>query len=97
MDLNDPAWFFILAGLGALLFAAQVVLNLWFGSRLFTLTDNTATTTALTARLDSATLGRMDAIQVKIHQLESAIATRLEANIALLEKIIEHRDGPTVK
>jgi hypothetical protein len=97
MNLNDPAWLLILAGLGALLFAAQVVLNLWFGSRLFILTDNTATITALTAKLDSATLGRMDVIQAKIHQLESAIANRLDANIALLEKIIDHRDGPTVK
>lgn len=88
MSLSDPFWVFILAGLGAL----QVVLNIWFGRRLFILTDNTTKiASSITARLDTVTLARLDAIQAKIQELENAVASRLDANITLLEKIIDHR------
>ena len=88
MSLSDPFWVFILAGLGAL----QVVLNLWFGRRLFILTDNTAKIAdSLTARLDTVTFAKLDAIQAKIQELENDVAGRLDANITLLEKIIDHR------
>ncbi len=88
-EIDQPlVWLITSISLLVLIIGCQAALNLWFVIRSLDLTQNTSQIAALTAELKKQSMDRMDELRTKIDKLEAGVSARLDANVALLEKLV---------